>query len=637
MGSDSEDDNDDKNDNVAALNNIVQPLRKQIKKQGTKLEKMNETMTRLGEDSEKAREQFTDLEHQVAGFKIASTQLKSTIDASPWQRDGERIEATIREMEKRLTEELGEQRVHLAAHSQTFQTTQSAVSDISRKQSSVLAEIGEVSRRSAEELRVLTARLDHIRGEFSEHVTHTLGESKSHADRLNQRVQDELHRLDQEVSLRALSKSVAETTTGLGSELHEVRAANDELKRELRVNAAQLQELKDTLASQSLALKSSVAGIQATVEQRLHTLEETVQRMEAAQRKSDAAAHDGNYSQRQQLIEGRQVSMERAIKQLEATLISFGEELANRPLKADMLSALAQQELHVEACASQEQVIHLEDAVDRCAQAATVEALQESMRLAQEQLTETAAGLAEVRDDAATKAALAQRGKEIESLKERVEGKLGRDEAAGLFDGKLDKLEAQSILKQQEHLQGSVVGAEANARLLQDALSNMNNECLDAQGSVKQVNERMDRLSAMANELDGRLNQRKTEVQSLTRVVRLILEDAEMRCAIDEAEGATTAEATDVLSRLRSVTNRGSGAPMAISGVTLHKQPGGPLQPMPPGAAAADNIWYKTNLQPRGEMLGARRRILVGARHSWVGDACLSSSIGQPTEDPPVA
>ena len=632
MGSDDDDDDDDAKDAAGALNNIVQPLRKQLKKQGTKIEKMNAAMTKLGEDSEKTSAQFSDLEQQISGFKIASTQLKSMIDACPWRHDGERIEATIKAMERRLADELGEQRVHLAAHSQTFQTTQSAVADSSKKLAILQAELGDGGRRSAEELRVLTARFDHMRGELFERMAHTLDESKSHSDRLNQRAQDELTRLDQEVSLRANSKSVAETTAGINSELHEVRAANDDLRRELRSNAAQLQELKEITTNQVSALKIELLGITNAVEQRLHSLEDVVHRMEAAQRESDAALHDGNFSQRQQLMEGRQVAMERSIKQLEAKLISLGEELANRPVKTDILEAFAKQEMAAEASASQEQVAHLQEAVDGCAPAATVAALQEAMRSAQAQLAKTAAGLSELREDAASKAALAQRGKEIEGLKQRVEEKLGRDEGSALLDGKLDKLEAQSILKQHETLQGSMVSAQANAKLLQDALSNMSHDSLDAQGSVKQVNARMDRLSAMAHELDGRLNQRKTEVLSLTRVVRLMLEDAEMRCAIDEAEGATAAEATDVLTRLRG-SPRGNGAPMAVSGVTLHRQPGGPLQPMPPGSAGADKILYKTHLQPRGEMLGARRRILVNARHSWVGDACLARDDHR-SEDP---
>ena len=52
---------------------------------------------------------------------------------------------------------------------------------------------------------------------------------------------------------------------------------------------------------------------------------------------------------------------------------------------------------------------------------------------------------------------------------------------------------------------------------------------------------------------------------------------------------------------------------------------------MTPGAAAADKVWYKSSLMPRTEVLGQRRRMLVNARHSWVGDACLARGETSPT------
>ena len=73
---------------------------------------------------------------------------------------------------------------------------------------------------------------------------------------LGQRLQEDLHRLDQEVSLRAPARSVTDSTAALQSELHELRAANDELKRELRSQASTVQELKDMQSG--FALKSSV-------------------------------------------------------------------------------------------------------------------------------------------------------------------------------------------------------------------------------------------------------------------------------------------------------------------------------------------------------------------------------------------
>ena len=289
------------------------------------------------------------------------------------------------------------------------------------------------------------------------------------------------------------------------------------------------------------------------------------------------------------------------------------------------------------------------------------------MRAAQEQLGHASQGVSELRDTTATKAALAHNSKEIDSLRTRLDEKVGRDEANGLMASKLDKAEARGLLQQQEQLSNQVVGAEAHARRLHDSLSTTTNNALDAAAQVKQLSGRLDRLSSLTHEVDSRLNLRKNELQSLTKVVRLILDDAEMRCAIDEAEGATAAEATDVLHRLRGVSNRGAGPGMTISGVTLHKPPGQrDLTPMPPGAAAADKVsvhtraspqtahfpqtpladahllslpsltqvWYKSSLQPRSEVLGARRRMLVNARHSWVGEACLARSSDEASHVP---
>lgn len=327
----------------------------------------------------------------------------------------------------------------------------------------------------------------------------------------------------------------------------------------------------------------------------------------------------------------------------------------------------------VEACASKELVSRLEAAVTQCAPQQAVTLLDDALKAAQAELGNTSAALGELRDTAAPKQALAQRGKEIEALRARLDEKLGRDECAGMLASKLDKAEARGLLQQQEQLSSQVVGAEAHARRLQDSLSTTNNAALDAHAQTKQLALRMDRISGMTSDIDGRLNQRKNELSSLTKVVRLMLDDAEMRCAIDEAEGATAAEATDVLSRLRGVKAGHAGAPMTISGVTLHKPAGGHLTPMPPGAAAADKVrpptrlspaalchvpmpppslrsaslttvspcvpasvqvWYKSNLQPRSDMLGARRRMLVNARHSWVGDACLARGGDEPSGAP---
>ena len=229
-----------------------------------------------------------------------------------------------------------------------------------------------------------------------------------------------------------------------------------------------------------------------------------MRRVEASQRETEGALSDGRFGQRQQLIENRQVTMERAVKQVEAKMAAFGEDLNSRPLKTDVISAIAQQELSVEACATREQVEKLEAAIANSAEAAKLTALEDSLRIVQERAAEQHHGLNDLRDLAASKQDLALRVKELEALKLRLEDKLGREECQGLLASKLDKSDAQSLLQAQEQTQASAVGAEAHARRLQDSLSTMSNQALDAQSGVKQMNSRCDKLSAMTHELETR-------------------------------------------------------------------------------------------------------------------------------------
>ena len=84
------------------------------------------------------------------------------------------------------------------------------------------------------------------------------------------------------------------------------------------------------------------------------------------------------------MIESRQVRLERDLKQLELQFGGMGEELALRPLKTDVISAIAQQELAVEACASQEALGKLEALVRTCASSDSLNALQSTVRDASE-------------------------------------------------------------------------------------------------------------------------------------------------------------------------------------------------------------------------------------------------------------
>ena len=250
------------------------------------------------------------------------------------------------------------------------------------------------------------------------------------------------------------------------------------------------------------------------------------------------------------------------------------------------------------------------------------------MAALREQHAAVEAALAELANTAATKAGLAQSGRELQQLKSRLDEKVSRDEATSLLTSKLDRSEARGILSAQEQLSASVAQAEGQARKLQDHLSHVSSTAQDAAGTTRQLSAAMERVQLMTQEIDGRISARKAELASVVKVVRLLLEDAEMRCAIDETEGHTAAEAADVLKRLKGV-NQGKGVPsLNINGVTLHKNPGGPLAPLSP--KGEDKVWYKSSLMPRGEVLGQRKRLLVNARHSWVGDTCMYRDDAQP-------
>ena len=77
----------------------------------------------------------------------------------------------------------------------------------------------------------------------------------------------------------------------------------------------------------------------------MSSLEESVARLESSLKETGSLLSEGKFGQRQGLIETRQVRLEREMKQLEMQISSCGEELALRPLKTDIISAIAQQEV----------------------------------------------------------------------------------------------------------------------------------------------------------------------------------------------------------------------------------------------------------------------------------------------------
>lgn len=252
--SDAESDAGD--DQAAAITNIVQPLRKQAKKLASKLEKLDAVVKALEKERNVESERREGIERQLAEANAGASILKGTLDAAPWRAEADRVSAELRAAEKKLSDTLDEQRVQLAAHAQVFQSTQTTVSSLSQGHSVLQVEQSDGAKRAAEELRALTTRLDHMRGEFAERVTHSFSESTAHADRLTQRLQQDMLKLEQDVASRAMGKVLSESTAAMQAEVHELRASNEELRRDLRTSHAQLQELRE--AQMGFVLKSTV-------------------------------------------------------------------------------------------------------------------------------------------------------------------------------------------------------------------------------------------------------------------------------------------------------------------------------------------------------------------------------------------
>lgn len=209
----SDDDADGGEDHAVAISNMLAPLKKQMKKLEGKLGKNESSIKTLVDSIGAEADKRAGLEKSLLDMQTSVGIMKGTVEAHPWRGESERVLTDLRAVEKRLADSLDEQRVQLAAHAQVFQSTQSTVSVLSQGQASLQAEHHDGSRRAAEELRSLTARLDHMRGEFSERVTHSFSESTAHADRLTQRMQQDLVRIEQDVSQRAQVRPACHAAT----------------------------------------------------------------------------------------------------------------------------------------------------------------------------------------------------------------------------------------------------------------------------------------------------------------------------------------------------------------------------------------------------------------------------------------
>ena len=199
----SDDESDGADDQVAALNNIIQPLRKQVKKLGAKLDKLDGLCKGLSQDQTSSADKRDSLERTVADLQASLAAAKGALDMQPWRGEGDRALSEIRSIEKRLMETLDEQRIQLAAHAQVFQATQSTVSSLSQGHASLQVEHKEATRRAEEDSRNVCTRLDHMRGEFAERISHSFSEAAALSDRFGKQLQLDIQKLERDVAGRA--------------------------------------------------------------------------------------------------------------------------------------------------------------------------------------------------------------------------------------------------------------------------------------------------------------------------------------------------------------------------------------------------------------------------------------------------
>jgi hypothetical protein len=197
-----------------------------------------------------------------------------------------------------------------------------------------------------------------------------------------------------------------------------------------------------------------------------------------------------------------------------------------------------------------------------------------------------------------------------------------------------------------EQVQLNLSAAEARVQRAEDRVGVVLADSGDAAGGARQLTARVDRLGNDLLQLSAAATGRKAEVGSIVRVVRMMLDDAEMRCAIDEADGSASPQlggSPDDLSprpspRGPGIMLPGGGGAGGSNGLGNGVQPlrvkglgragAASLAPLDP---RNDKVWYKSTLVPRSELLGQRRRLLVSARHSWVGDTCLGRADDAPS------
>ena len=277
MGSSDDDDEPP----VVDIQAHIRPLLKKLKKQEARIDKLDAKIKENEKRDRDAVESQRAAERSSAEVQASLAVLKDRLESGPWREDNDKLRQELVGHSTRLQEALEEQRVQLNAHAQVFQSTQTSVVQQQHDIAAMQAETSEARRRGEGDLASLSTRVDQLRSETSERDTSNFTEATQHADRLAQRLQQDVLRLEQQLALCAQSRHVSEQVSSLQQEAQSLSAALEEAKRTARASAQQLQEARDQQSG--YALQSSVSTMQQLLTTRLGQLEEGLSRVDASQ------------------------------------------------------------------------------------------------------------------------------------------------------------------------------------------------------------------------------------------------------------------------------------------------------------------------------------------------------------------
>ena len=146
------------------------------------------------------------------------------------------------------------------------------------------------------------------------------------------------------------------------------------------------------------------------------------------------------------------------------------------------------------------------------AEIAALQALQGEVESVREGLSASSTLLAELKQTAASKATLQQRGRDIDTLRQKLEEKISRAECSTMLVSKADRAETRQLLGSHEQLQAALVAAQAHVQKVDDTLTHSSSHKDEWAVSLKQVNGRVDKLQLAASLCESQNNARKTEV-----------------------------------------------------------------------------------------------------------------------------